>query len=450
MKQWEKGEILISREPKTLVLYMGDGITDGTFKGRTLESENFRLENSVMVNWSREAFEIATKENTPRKWWKYFPLPNWKDGDFLVGGSFTDIDGQKVKAIVIFKNYYDATDFIGERISPFKDGRRIRGSYGIYDFELATKENTPKELWNYLPTTIADVAQEITNIMRGEDDMKDELKIGDIALVKSCSSNNENYSKLIGCRGKIVGTSVDRKEYKMLFESLPDKFNVGNFHLHDCGKEDICKYIFISKLDVTPVDNPEPTLMISKDKKILVEFIEATNKSNFKGRILRDTHQGFPFFKVGDCGSFWIKDAFELATKDNVPYKWGHILLTPKKIEEIKEIVSKCVEIKRDDKYQVIKLNPTENQERQYGVMLIKNLTEIIEGKTIAFINSKGSGGVIYGRKANGLLHKLVISNPHKVITVVKTLKAHGKKQESIKQISIKIDDATEDSQFVL
>ena len=26
MEQWKKGEILISREPKTLVLYMGDGI----------------------------------------------------------------------------------------------------------------------------------------------------------------------------------------------------------------------------------------------------------------------------------------------------------------------------------------------------------------------------------------------------------------------------------------
>lgn len=237
-------------------------------------------------------------------------------------------------------------------------------------FELATKENTPKELWDYLPTTIADVAQEITNIMRGEDDMKDELKIGDMVKIVACYEGDDVVlGDLIGKVGIIDGFYGNNEIAEIYFGQLPEHAIISGWELHDCkGKYKESKYF-----------------RLGKEYLKLIERKQDTECSNGK-----------------------------------------------------------------EDKYQVIKLNPTENQERQYGVMLIKNLTEIIEGKTIAFINSKGSGGVIYGRKANGLLNKLVISNPNKVITVVKTLKAHGKKQEAIKQISIKIDDATENNQFVL
>lgn len=358
-------------------------------------------------------------------------------GDLLVGGNFTDPNGKKVKAIVVFKNYYDATDFIGERISPFKDGRRVHGSYGIYDFELATKENTPQELWEYLPTTTTDVTKENTDTMKGENNMEKELKVGDIVLVKSCDGTLANYDRLIGCRGII--TIVNKSDYLIKFELLPEKFDTGSFKLHDgvMGKDH--KYAFISKKDVVPVDNPEPTIVISKDKKTLVEFIEETNENNFKGRVLRNVYEGFPCFKVGDCGSFWIKDAFEPATRDNVPSEWKHIIPEPKPIEEIKEICSECVEIKREDekpKYKVIKLSPTENQERQYGVHLFNHMTNIVNGQTVAFINSKTSGGVIYGKKAGALLYHLKQNNPNKLITIVKKLKSN-----SIKQLSIRIVD---------
>ena len=318
-------------------------------------------------------------------------------------------------------------------------------------FEIATKENTPKKWWKHLPATIADVAQEITNIMRGEDNMKDEFRIGDLALVKSCSSNNENYSRLIGCRGRIVDISADGKEYKTLFESLPDNFNVGNFHLHDCGEEDICKYIYILKLDVVPVDNPEPTLMISKDEKTLVEFIKETSSDHFKGTVLRNTDQELPLFKVGDSGSFWIKDAFEPATRDNVPSEWKHIIPEHKKIEEIKETHETKNEESSDNilkpRFQIVRMCKTKNQERAYAHALFTYMEEIVDGATYAFINSKRTGGVIYGKHANEMLEKLKQANPDKTFEVVVTQKNIP---SNIKQISLKIIANKDVNYFVL
>ena len=138
------------------------------------------------------------------------------------------------------------------------------------------------------------------------------------------------------------------------------------------------------------------------------------------------------------------KSFFEPATRDNVPSEWKHIIPEPKKIEEVKEIVSECVEVKRDNQYQIIKLEPTENQERQYGIMLFNHMVDIVNGQTIAFINSKTSGGVIYGRNAWSLLSELKKNNPNKLITRVKSLKTNG-----IKQISIRIDDK-EKNEFTL
>lgn len=236
----------------------------------------------------------------------------------------------------------------------------------IDKFEVATKENTPKEWWEHLPSTIADVAKENTDIMRG----KNELKIGDFVKIVTChEGDNVVLGDLIGKVGIIDGFYGSNEIAEIYFGQLPEHAIISGWELHDCeGKYKESKYF-----------------RLGKEYLELIERKQDTECSNGK-----------------------------------------------------------------EDKYQVIKLSPTENQERQYGVMLIKNLTEIIEGKTIAFINSKGSGGVIYGRKANGLLNKLVISNPNKHITVVKTVKAHGKKEEAIKQLSIKIEDRIEPSEFVL
>lgn len=288
--------------------------------------------------------------------------------------------------------------------------------------------------------------------VRGGVNMKNEFKIGDLALVKSCNSNNENYSRLIGCRGRIVGISADGKEYKMLFESLPDKFNVGNFHLHDCGEEDICKYIYILKLDVVPVDNPEPTLMISKDAKILVEFIKETSSDHFKGIMLRNTYQESPLFKVGDSGSFWIKYAFELATRDNVPSEWKHIIPEPKK--KVQPMVEKCDTLKEESsdnisnpRFQIVRMCKTKNQERAYAHALFTYMEEIVDGATYAFINSKRTGGVIYGKHANEMLEKLKQANPDKTFEVVVTQK---NVPSNIKQISLKISANKDVNYFIL
>ena len=289
--------------------------------------------------------------------------------------------------------------------------------------------------------------------VRGGINMKNEFKIGDLALVKSCNSNNENYSRLIGCRGRIVDISADGKEYKMFFESLPDKFNVGNFHLHDCGKEDICKYICILKLDVVPVDNPEPTLMISKDAKILVEFIKETSSDHFKGIILReDTYKESPLFKVGDSRSFWIKDAFEPATRDNVPSEWKHIIPEPKK--KVQPMVEKCDTLKEESsdniskpRFQIVRMCKTKNQEREYAHALFTYMEEIVDGATYTFINSKRTGGVIYGKHANEMLEKLKQANPDKTFEVVVTQK---NVPSNIKQISLKISANKDVNYFVL
>lgn len=299
--------------------------------------------------------------------------------------------------------------------------------------------------------------------VRGGANMKNKFKIGDLALVKSCSSNNENYSRLIGCRGRIVDISADGKEYKMLFESLPDKFNVGNFHLHDCGEEDICKYVYILKIDVVPVDNPEPTLMISKDKKILVEFIEETSSGHFKGTVLRDACQEFALFKVGNSGSFWIKDAFEPATRDNVPSEWKHIIPEPKKTisekmkaqaNKVQSIVEKC-DIANEEssdniskpRFQIVRMCKTKNQEREYAHALFTYMEEIVDGATYAFINSKCTGGVIYGKHANEMLERLKQANPDKTFEVVVTQKNIP---SNIKQISLKISANKDVNYFVL
>lgn len=354
----------------------------------------------------------------------------WSKGQILISKNKKDL----VKYLGQNKN--DDGCFVGSVVATKKIDREPTSDYWFkFRFEIATRENTPKEWWEYLPATITDVAQEITNTMRGENNMEKELKIGDLVLVKSCNPNEEDYSRLIGCRGKIV--SIGTNDCKVLFDSLPERFNAGDFGLHDGGLGGVRKHACILKKDVVLVDDLEPTILISKDKKILVEFINDTNENNFEGRLLIKDNEYVTIFKIGDHGKFWRKDAFEPATKENIPDKWKHILPESKPIEEIKEICSECVEIKREDekpKYKVIKLSPTENQERQYGVYLFNNMTNIVNGQTVAFINSKTSGGVIYGKKAGALLYKLKQNNPNKLITIVKKLKSKG-----IKQISIRI-----------
>lgn len=196
-------------------------------------------------------------------------------------------------------------------------------------------------------------------------------------------------------------------------------------------------------------------IVIDLDKEVMVEVEDG--EPMYDGCFCGTSIVAIIGAKVGDTDDCWDINRFEIATKENTPEEWWEYLSNNDKfVENVEEIAERydIQVIKKENetpkKYRVVKLNPTENQERQYGVMLLKNLTEIIEGQTMAFINSKGSGGVIYGRKANGLLNKLVISNPNKHITVVKTLKAHGKKQEAIKQISIKIENRIEPSEFVL
>lgn len=124
-------------------------------------------------------------------------------------------------------------------------------------------------------------------------------------------------------------------------------------------------------------------------------------------------------------------------------YKENKYYVLPIEMLDVQPI--KKDNIETSNKYEVIKLDPTENQERQYGVMLFKYIVNITNGQTIAFINSKISGGVIYGKKAGALLTKLKQNNPNKAITIVKKLKSQG-----MKQISIKIVDRVEINEFTL
>ena len=117
-------------------------------------------------------------------------------------------------------------------------------------------------------------------------------------------------------------------------------------------------------------------------------------------------------------------------------------------------MVEKCDTLKEESsdniskpRFQIVRMCKTKNQEREYAHALFTYMEEIVDGATYAFINSKRTGGVIYGKHANEMLEKLKQANPDKTFEVVVTQK---NVPSNIKQISLKISANKDVNYFVL